>query len=68
MVGESRLIRYGCFLLKYYFPIHDELCFEEGRLMKVAVTGTDEEKADAVKMLSAMNGRMAKLREKYFGF
>ena len=34
LVGEMRLVRCSCFLLKNYFPLHDEACAEEGRLMK----------------------------------
>ena len=68
LVGESRLVRYGCFLLKYFFPLHDEMCAEEGRLMKQYACGTDEEKQDALRMMSAINGRMKRQREKYFAF
>ena len=68
IVGEMRYVRYGCFLLKNYFPIHDDACFEEGRMMKQAVYGTDEEKQAALAMLNLMNGRMKKMREKYFSF
>lgn len=68
IVGESRFVRYGCFLLDNFFPLHDELCYEEGRLMKQYITGTDEEKEEAAKALSFINGRMKKQREKYFDF
>ena len=68
LVGESRFVRYGSFLLSEYFPIHDDLCIEEGRLMKQYACGTPEEKEDALRMLSALCGRMKKLREKYFAF
>ena len=68
LVGDSRLIRYGTFLLNYYFPLHDDLCFEEGRLMKQYATGTADEKADALETLDKINGRVKKLREKYFAF
>jgi len=67
LVGEERLIRYGWFLLANYFPIHDELCFEEGRLMKIYATGSAEERADAARLLKAIYGRMDTLRQKYFG-
>lgn len=60
LVGEMRYVRYGCFLLKNYFPIHDDACFEEGRLMKQAIYGTEDEKQDAVNTLTVMNGRMKK--------
>ena len=68
LVGEARFIRYGDFLLKNYFPLHDELCYEEGRLMKQYVTGTEEERAEALAGLNAITGRMKKQREKYFDF
>lgn len=68
IVGESRLVRYSCFLLKYYFPIHDEYCYEEGRLMKQYITGTEEEKNDAADTLNFISGRTEKIRKKYFDF
>lgn len=68
LVGASRLIRYGCFLLKHFFPRHDELCWEEGRLMKEYVTGTPEERTAAAETLRSISGRMKKQREKYFAF
>ena len=68
LVGESRFVRYGCFLLKEYFPLHDELCFEEGRLMKQAATGTPQEREEAVRLLGALHGRMKRHHEKYFAF
>ncbi len=68
IVGENRLVRYACFLANYYFPRHDELCREEGRLMRICATGTEEEKEDAIKQLSAINGRMKKFMDKYLAF
>lgn len=65
LVGDSRLVRYSCFLLKHFFPLHDEMCFEEGRLMKQYVTGTSEEKEEAKAVLSVIDGRVEKLRKKY---
>ncbi|MBQ8209097.1 MAG: hypothetical protein IJZ35_00740 [Clostridia bacterium] len=64
LVGELRFVRYGCFLLREFFPLHDELTFEEGRLMKDYVCGDK----DAERLLRAINGRMKKQREKYFAF
>ena len=63
-----RLVRYATFLLQYFFPLHDELCFEEGRLMKQYATGTADERAEALEALAHINGRMKKQREKYFAF
>lgn len=68
LVGEMRYVRYGCFLLKNYFPIHDEVCSEEGRLLKQYLCGSEEEKADALKTLETMYGRVGKLLKKYFAF
>jgi len=63
-VGEWRFVRYACFLEKNYFPLHDELCFEEGRAMKDYVTG----EPGAKETLELLSGRMKAQREKYFGF
>ena len=63
-----RYVRYGCFLLKNYFPIHDEVCSEEGRLLKQYLYSSEEEKADALKTLETMYGRVGKLLKKYFAF
>ncbi len=68
LVGDSRLVRYSCFLINNYLPRHDEACFEEGRLMKICATGTPEEKEDAIKTLAVINGRIEKMRIKYFCF
>lgn len=68
LVGEMRYVRYGCFLLKNYFPLHDDACFEEGRLMRLAVYGTEDEQAEAKAALAAIHGRMKRMREKYFEF
>ena len=64
VVGEMRFVRYATFLLREFFPLHDELCFEEGRLMKDYACGDE----DAAKTLHFISGRMKKQREKYFMF
>ena len=64
VVGEMRFVRYATFLLREFFPLHDELCFEEGRLMKDYTCGDE----DAEKTLKFISGRMKKQREKYFSF
>ncbi|MDR0531245.1 MAG: hypothetical protein LBG83_04175 [Oscillospiraceae bacterium] len=61
-VGELRLVRYARFLEKHWFPLHDELCFEEGRALRDYVLGAE----GARKTLEAMAGRTARLRAKYF--
>lgn len=64
MVGTLRLVNYANFLYREFFPLHDDLCYEEGRLMKAYATGDE----DAAEVLKAINGRMRKQREKYFAF
>jgi predicted metal-dependent phosphoesterase TrpH len=62
LVGDFRLVKYAQFLLDNFYPLHDELCFEEGRLMKAYVTG-DSDAADTLRFIS---GRMNRLFNKYF--
>ncbi len=64
LVGDFRLAKYANFLLKEYFPLHDDLCYEEGRAMKDYVCGID----GAKETLEFINGRIQKQREKYFAF
>lgn len=64
IVGEMRFVRYATFLLREFFPLHDELCFEEGRLMKDYACGEE----GAEETLRFISGRMKRQREKYFKF
>ncbi len=64
VVGELRLVKYATFLLQNYFPIHDELCFEEGRAMKAFAANED----GARETLEFLHGRCEKLLKKYFAF
>lgn len=57
--GSFRMVKYARFLLTHYFPKHDELCFEEGRLMKNYITGD----MDAKYQLEKLHGRTAKFME-----
>ena len=53
--GDYRYVMYTLFLLEDYFPRHDELCYEEGRLMKEALLGDKE----AVRLLAEIKDRAA---------
>jgi hypothetical protein len=64
VLGTLRMMKYCWFLYEHYFPIHDEVCFEEGRLMKEYACGDE----DAGALLRQISGRMDKLRRKYFLF
>ena len=65
LVGETRFIRYGDFLLREFFPLHDELCFEAGRALKEYATSGSER---ALAILECLNGRLAEQKKKYFYF
>lgn len=60
--GENRIVEFVLFLLAEYMPLHDELCFEEGRLMKAYVCGNQA----AGEMLGQIGYRTEALFEKYW--
>ncbi|MDR2257771.1 MAG: hypothetical protein LBE14_01335 [Treponema sp.] len=60
LYGEYRYTAFVLFLLEEYFPLHDELCFEEGRLMKEYACGGTE----AAALLGALRGRCGALMGK----
>ena len=63
VAATYRLTKYVAFLLDWYFPFHDELCFEEGRLMRDAYLGDET----ALALLSRLSGRVRKYQERFFG-
>ncbi|GHT98186.1 hypothetical protein FACS1894142_4180 [Spirochaetia bacterium] len=63
LYGLHRYVNYVLFLLEEYFPLHDELCFEEGRLMKDFICGD----TTAVEKLGRLQGRCGTLMKKYWG-
>ncbi len=64
LVGDFRLAKYATFLLQNYFPLHDDLCYEEGRAMKDYACGIE----GAKETLEFISGRVKKQRKKYFAF
>ncbi|MGE5223534.1 MAG: PHP domain-containing protein [Omnitrophica WOR_2 bacterium] len=54
--GPFRLVKYAYFLLREIFPLHDELCREEGRWMQAFLSG-DEAAAGALKKLKGQSIR-----------
>lgn len=60
--GPFRLVKYADFLLNEYFPLHDQLCFEEGRLMKDYICGDK----NSLELLKQMQGRTKVLLERCF--
>ena len=61
--GSYRMASYAVFLLREYWPLHDELCYEEGRAMKAFLCGDIDER----KILELTQGRTARLLERCFG-
>lgn len=60
--GENRAVEFVLFLIAEYMPLHDELCYEEGRLMKAYACGDRE----AGEMLRQIGRRTEALFEKYW--
>ncbi|MDY0232354.1 MAG: hypothetical protein RBR88_07710 [Candidatus Saccharicenans sp.] len=56
--GPFRLVNYSHFLLRYVLPLHDEMCFEEGRLM-LEYAGAN---AEVIEQLKLLRGQV----EKYY--
>jgi hypothetical protein len=63
MYGEYRYVLFALFLEEEYFPLHDELCFEEGRLMKEYICGDPR----AAGLLAALHGRCEALMKRCWG-
>ena len=51
--------------MENYFPLHDELCYEEGRAMKEYYCGDREEGRATLEFLK---DRMSRFWKKYFAF
>ncbi len=56
------MVSYGIFLNRNYFPLHDELCYEEGRLMRAYIGGDER----ARNQLGNLKGQTHDLVKKYF--
>ena len=63
-VGHFRLIKYACFLMENYFPLHNRACVYEGELMRAYALGDES----AAEELARVKDNVPKLRKKYFGF
>ena len=61
--GSYRMVSYVIFLLENYFPLHDTLCYEEGRAMLDYIRGHEGAKAH----LTYLQPRTHQLLAKYFG-
>lgn len=61
--GPFRLVKYAQFLLRELFPLHDELCEDEGRWMHRHLAGD----AGAAEELARATGRVARLYDGLWG-
>jgi len=62
--GSFRLVKYAHFLLREIFPLHDELCTEEGYLMHRHLRGDP----NAGAALARLSGRVARLYAQLWGW
>ena len=62
LIGNFRLVRYGYFLLREFFPLHQRLCREEGVTMLDLLAGDES----ARNRLNAMQGRVPRLYDHYW--
>ena len=64
VISTYRLTKYTLFLLDQYFPEHDALCFEEGRLMRSTYLDGGSKNREGQKHISE---RIGKYAAHYFG-
>ena len=62
LVGDFRLMKYACFLMEHYYPLHDLVCATEGYYMNRYIAGD----ANAAAVLAAMKGQVPAMIHKYF--
>ncbi len=62
LVGDFRLMKYACFLMEQYYPLHDAACATEGYFMNRYIAG-DKTAAAA---LAAVKGQVPAMIQKYF--
>lgn len=61
--GPYRYVKYARYLLENFFPRYDDLCWEQGRLVKEYVCGDME----ALELLQIIHGRTDRFAERFFG-
>lgn len=62
LIGTFRQVRYGYFLMREFFPMHDKLCREEGEMILASLAGDPTAKG----RLAAVKGRVPALLTKYW--
>ncbi len=61
--GPLRLVKYASFLMRFYVPHHNDLCFEEGMQMRAHLFGDP----CAKEALARLHGRTAAYAKRFFG-
>lgn len=61
--GRYRIVKYCRYLLDTYFPVHDSLCAQQGRLMKDYICGDES----AVEILEMIKDRVENYAHRFFG-
>lgn len=61
--GDFEYVRYAHFLLRNYFPHHDELCMASGQLMIEYIMGED----DLVPAIEKIEEKTEKYKKEFFG-
>ena len=64
VVGPFRLVKFVFFLLREFYPGHDELCRIEGEIMRRALAG---EEKDAIGQIAARKGAVRRYMEQCWG-
>ena len=62
LVGDFRLMKYACFLMEYYYPLHDLACQTEGYFMNRYIAGDQR----AAQVLADLKGQIPAMIQKYF--
>ncbi|MBO5763403.1 MAG: PHP domain-containing protein, partial [Lentisphaeria bacterium] len=65
VVGPFRLTRFVYFLLREFYPVHNELCKVEGEIMRRDIAGYGE--PDAAAQIRSRSGMVQKYMEQFWG-
>ncbi len=66
LAGPFRLVKFAYFLLRTFYPVHDELCRIEGELM-LRILAKDKDQADAEAALKCRRGSVPELFRTFWG-
>lgn len=64
LYGKFRCVKFGRYLMRTFFPRHDEMCWEQGRLMKAYIL----EEKNSEELLRLTYGRVEEYAKEFFGY